>query len=319
MSRCRLISVTMSRWHTHPARAPMLATPTSDTSEAVRTGARERAQAMLCHAIDPPRGLLDAIETAATFHDLGKLDPANQAVLKRGRGGRLRWDHIDAGVAHLSGEDVQDWMSAWLIRAHHAPGPPGERSSTSTLMARSPASGQATAMRTSRDRHAEQQSHTDVTSSGISPCHEAALGLTARPNVGVRSHGMTMRLALSCLVDADHADTAFFDTGRFAADSPPPRWEERLESLCRYVRDLPVGETSGGESPKSTSVGFLRGVRSVAGIGCNGGLRRHRWGSARRRPSPPTYFGGRWTRLQICVASSSSHLTRTYSRRRRSG
>ena len=52
-----------------------------------------------------------------------------------------------------------------------------------------------------------------------------------------------MRLALSCLVDADHADTAFFDTGRRPPEAPEPRWRERLESLCRYVRGLPAGET----------------------------------------------------------------------------
>jgi CRISPR-associated endonuclease/helicase Cas3 len=52
-----------------------------------------------------------------------------------------------------------------------------------------------------------------------------------------------MRLALSCLVDADHTDTAFFDTGRLPPDAPEPRWAERLEALCRFVRKLPPGET----------------------------------------------------------------------------
>jgi CRISPR-associated endonuclease/helicase Cas3 len=52
-----------------------------------------------------------------------------------------------------------------------------------------------------------------------------------------------MRLALSCLVDADHADTAFFDTGRRPPDPPEPKWADRLKALCRYVRQLPSGET----------------------------------------------------------------------------
>jgi CRISPR-associated endonuclease/helicase Cas3 len=51
-----------------------------------------------------------------------------------------------------------------------------------------------------------------------------------------------MRLALSCLVDADHTDTAFFDTGRLPPESLPPRWAERLDALRRYVRALPSGE-----------------------------------------------------------------------------
>src|SRR6185295_2566373 len=74
------------------------------------------------YAVDRQQGLLDAIDAAATFHDLGKLDSDTQAVLRRGRGGKLYWDHIDAGVAHLSSH--KDWMAAWLVRAHHAPGLP---------------------------------------------------------------------------------------------------------------------------------------------------------------------------------------------------
>ena len=90
--------------------------------EAVLRGAHERAEAMLCHASSPPPGLLAAIDEAAMYHDLGKLDPGIQASLHKGRGVRLRWDHIDAGVAQLFA--AQDWMSAWLVRAHHAPGLP---------------------------------------------------------------------------------------------------------------------------------------------------------------------------------------------------
>jgi len=88
----------------------------------VRQRARDRAEAMLRYAPDHAESVLDAVETAATFHDLGKLDPDTQAVLRKGRRGRLEWDHIDAGVAHLSTQ--KDWMSAWLVRAHHAPGLP---------------------------------------------------------------------------------------------------------------------------------------------------------------------------------------------------
>jgi CRISPR-associated endonuclease/helicase Cas3 len=67
-----------------------------------------------------PDGLLKAIEAAACFHDLGKLDAQNQAAFASN--GRLPWDHIDAGVAHLS--RLGNWMAAWIVRAHHAPGLP---------------------------------------------------------------------------------------------------------------------------------------------------------------------------------------------------
>ncbi len=50
-----------------------------------------------------------------------------------------------------------------------------------------------------------------------------------------------MRLALSCLVDADHSDTASFDTGWSAPDPPEPRWSERLAALDDYVSGLGSG------------------------------------------------------------------------------
>jgi CRISPR-associated endonuclease/helicase Cas3 len=235
----------------HRKRVPLAHSPPPGTDagdpyerhvKAVRAGACERARAMLHHATDPPRDVVDAIETAATFHDLGKLDSANQAVLKRCRGGGLPWDHIDAGVAHLMGDSVQDSMSAWLIRAHHAPGLPEYAQHFDS-------DGLGRRLRgrrrdeDERDRHATQQARTDSHLQEYLSDHEAVVG-AHKGTRGIPRHGLTMRLALSCLADADHTDTAFYDTGRLPAHAPPPRWGERLESLCRYVRNLPVGETT---------------------------------------------------------------------------
>jgi CRISPR-associated endonuclease/helicase Cas3 len=207
--------------------------------EGVRIGARERAEEMLRYATPPIPALLEAIEAAATFHDLGKLDPANQAALKRGRGNRLPWDHIDAGVAHLSA--LQDWMAAWLVRAHHAPGLPEkqEHFNPDNLGRR---------LRGRRhddeepERHGAQIEQTDQHLGEYLSLHETLVGAfefrTRRP-----IHGLAMRLALSCLVDADHSDTACFDTGRPMPAPAAGRWAERLEALRRYVYGLPEGET----------------------------------------------------------------------------
>src|SRR5262245_29916149 len=77
---------------------------------------------MLRFAKSRSDGFPEAIEAAAGFHDLGKLDEENQKVLQQGRAARLPWDHIDAGVAHFS--NLKNWMAAWLVRGHHAPGLP---------------------------------------------------------------------------------------------------------------------------------------------------------------------------------------------------
>lgn len=207
--------------------------------EAVRRDASQNAEAMLRYASDPPPGFLQAIEEAATFHDLGKLDHDIQAVLRKGRGGRLRWDHIDAGVAHLSA--VQDWMAAWLIRSHHAPGLPEKQAHFN----RDKLGWRLRGRRRDEedhDRHQEQIERTDTYLQHYLNLHESVIG-----QAGVERrrpvHGLTMRLALSCLVDADHSDTAFFDSGRHLPEAPEPRWAERLDVLGRYVRGLPCGNT----------------------------------------------------------------------------
>jgi CRISPR-associated endonuclease/helicase Cas3 len=91
-------------------------------------------------------------------------------------------------------------------------------------------------------RHDEQIARTNAFLHEYLELHETALGGVdagaTRP-----SHGLSMRLALSCMVDADHADTAFFDTGSQLPDPPQGRWAERLLALKDYVRNLPSGKT----------------------------------------------------------------------------
>lgn len=206
---------------------------------AVQRGAVERAQEMLRYASNQPSGLLEAIKSAAIFHDLGKLDPDIQAVFRKGRGSRLKWDHIDAGVAHLSAK--QSWMAAWLVRAHHAPGFPQK-------IGHFDPDGLGRRLRGRRndddtkERHDKQIERTESLIRHYLTVHETVVGdqpvSRRRP-----SHGLTMRLALSCLVDADHSDSAFFDTGQPLPSGPNPRWAERLSTLREYVRGLPAGTT----------------------------------------------------------------------------
>lgn len=222
-----------------PPQAGMLGDPYERHIHAVKQGARTRAQEMLRYASGQLPGLLEAIESAATFHDLGKLDPDIQAVFRKGRGRKLKWDHIDAGVAHLSAK--QNWMAAWLVRAHHAPGLPQK-------IKHFDPDGLGRRLRGRRndddkkERHDKQIERTGSMIRHYLDAHEAIVGDQSvshrRP-----SHGLTMRLALSCLVDADHSDSSFFDTGQPLPIGPKPRWSERLSALCEYVRELPVGKT----------------------------------------------------------------------------
>ncbi|HEX4959325.1 MAG TPA: DEAD/DEAH box helicase [Thermoanaerobaculia bacterium] len=210
---------------------------------------------MLRHARDQrSQELLDAVDAAATFHDLGKLDPDTQEVLRRGRGGKLYWDHIDAGVAHLSSN--KDWMAAWLVRAHHAPGLPEKQEHFNPDNLGRRLRGRRRDDE-DRERHAEQRKRTDEHLTEYVRLHHSV----SEPcgTVGPRrpSHGLSMRLALSCLVDADHSDTAFFDTGQLPPKPPEPRWAERLDALRQFVSSLPTGSTEAERSRNRRRAAFF--------------------------------------------------------------
>lgn len=202
---------------------------------AVREGASERAAAMLRFAMPAPTGFMEAVEAAGAFHDLGKLDPHTQGKLAEGRGATLCWDHIDAGVAHLTA--CRSGMAAWLVRAHHAPGLPSQ-------LAHFDKDGLGRRLRGRRrddedaERHEAQIARTNSHLTDLLAVHNAAVG--AKPVKPSKvCHGLEMRLALSCLIDADHEDTARFDNGFTLLDPPQPRWTERLASLDAYITSMP--------------------------------------------------------------------------------
>lgn len=204
---------------------------------AVREGARQRAEAMLRFATHPPKGFMEAVEAAGAFHDLGKLDPHTQAKLAEGRGAALSWDHIDAGVAHLTA--CRSGMASWLVRAHHAPGLPSKP-------AHFDKDGVGRRLRGRRrddddaERHEAQITRTNAHLADWLAVHTEAAG-SFSPMPSTVCHGLEMRLALSCLVDADHEDTARFDAGVDPPPPPPkPRWTERLAGLNAHVSALPL-------------------------------------------------------------------------------
>lgn len=211
----------------------------------VRSGARQRAENMVRFAREPPLDFVANIEVAATFHDIGKLDAENQSAFGQGRAGRMPWDHIDAGVAHLLTNGNR--MAAWLVRAHHAPGLP-------RLAKHFDRDGLGLKLRGLRNDSAERTEHdrqivrTDTRLSQYLADHAAAVGPVA-VSPARASHCLTLRLALSCLVDADYSDTAAFDSGIAPGEPPSPRWQDRLHRLDAYVEEL--GRS--GDGPRNTA------------------------------------------------------------------
>jgi len=218
----------------HSARRGFQPDPYARHVEAVVDGALENVGALMRFAPDWASGLPEAVRAAATFHDLGKLDDDIQAILRRGRSGALRWDHVDAGVAHLAAS--REWMAAWLVRSHHAPGLPAKLDHFGTAGARWKLRGRRWPEIDER-AHLEQIARTDACLSEYLGMHESVVDRTDLDQRQAQ-HGLVMRIALSCLVDADHSDTAYFDTGYNRSSAPDSRWEERLVALQNYVSGL---------------------------------------------------------------------------------
>lgn len=178
------------------------------------------------------------VRLAAEFHDLGKLDPANQKILgKAGSRESLPVKHWDAGVAALlrTGE-VRDSFAAALVYAHHKGLPNFEAEKAR----------QDVAFReeeTVPGRPEPTCAFNDTRLDKFLERHRHALESEALPPIPASgaTHGVPPlfhRLALSCVVDADHTDTAYHRTGIEPPPGVPLRARERRAALERYVQRL---------------------------------------------------------------------------------
>ena len=181
---------------------------------------------------------------ALRIHDIGKLEPSNQDVLSGHKNGKLPYDHVDGGVAVALSRG--DKLAAWLVRAHHAPGL-ASVSDEKTLLKRIRPSEILRGKRYRRNslerdviaQHKELIVKTDTLVKQITTDHEICCNHDLEGNqTGVPDNALSTRLLLSCLVDADHSDTASYYAEPHKKHSWNPRWGERLEKLEKYISSL---------------------------------------------------------------------------------
>ncbi|HID28485.1 MAG TPA: CRISPR-associated protein [Desulfobacterales bacterium] len=179
---------------------------------------------------------IDWIEAASVYHDLGKLDTENQSVLENDSRKPLPVAHDDAGVAELDKLGRQE--AAALAYAHHA----GLFSRDNELAKQGRPFRQLNRTTPQNEIVAD---HVDRELENYERVHAASKCpvLDQVEPSGLHGCGFTRRVALSCLVDADHGDTARHYGNEVEIPEIKPGWTERLSALQRYVDQLPEGNT----------------------------------------------------------------------------
>lgn len=173
---------------------------------------------------------VQTVGIAAEYHDLGKLDERNQAVLSRSSKEALPVNHVDAGVCHLLAEKATRW-AALLVYGHHAYKPHhglppirDPREIPLDVQFRDPN------LRGETERMLGQFL-TEHRESIFTPQSGDRLA-------EAKISRLFLRFALSCLVDADHTDTAQHHGQAVPQVGLPLQAAERLASLDRYVERL---------------------------------------------------------------------------------
>lgn len=183
-----------------------------------------------CYSVKANGILSTIVRDSALLHDLGKLEERNQSVLREQsrRRRHLPVDHTDAGSAAL--QKMGSGCAAMLVYSHHQ----GLPDLSTEFVARG--------CSIFRNGNAEVRAETDAALPALLRQHEALF--PRKPNKEVQAYdgdpAVFLRMALSCLADADHGDTAAA-FGQTEKAMPELRPQERLAALDHYVSKF--GET----------------------------------------------------------------------------
>jgi len=173
----------------------------------------------------------NACSLGAEFHDLGKIDPENQVILSGKKQAKaLPMPHWDAGAVHLLSHRTNEaTLAAFLIYAHHLglPDIPDQSIRQDLFL---------------RHHNPEVVARVNNKLNDYLALHREAFGergsTVCRSVLDPTELSIFLRLALSCLVDADHSDSASH-FGDYYEEQPclllP---EHRLKALDQYVANI---------------------------------------------------------------------------------
>ncbi len=200
--------------------------------------AGDNARHVASYYVEDGQLLYEAVRLAAAFHDLGKLDSLNQNILSGKFKGKLL-NHVDAGSAVFLSNEYSNAISCLLVFSHHlglpdivdeinSPAPFRDRSETEIARKVIPFYEYSNNL---------LNQYLDIHKSIINDIEKSHFNL---PN----NHQMLLRIALSCLVDADHFDTAKNYNSSIPQNGLPLFPEKRLELLDNYITNLATSSDS---------------------------------------------------------------------------
>lgn len=211
----------------HSAQGDIAAQPYLDHVLAVYRGAKENIETALnffSGSSGKRHVFHKAVSEGSLFHDLGKLDTENQAVLSRPDSReKLPLNHCDAGTAWLLRNGALN--GALLVYCHHA-----------GLFTLSEERIKNDGNKAFRDLDVAEV--VDKNLNTYLEGHGTETNPYEPSKDSLPLKGLSLRIALSCLVDADHHDTAFNYGNEVGKKNCPTRWSERQEALQCYVEGL---------------------------------------------------------------------------------
>lgn len=197
--------------------------------DGVASRAYRAAEEAALYASSDGELLKKIVPIAAQYHDLGKLDEENQVVLSgKCTAPRLPIQHTDAGTSYLL-NNLQMPPGAVLVRSHHIGLPDFVEEQNRT---------EKTVLRDEKVMGRVNQTLSEL----IRLHNETILAKKAINPVSFGIAGdasLFFRVALSCLADGDHTDTAIHYQDQVAEEPVVElRSSERLAALDRYIEDL---------------------------------------------------------------------------------
>lgn len=214
-------------YYAHSAKGSIPAQEYSNHVSGVFALARKYVQEIGYYSILDRALLSEAAEKASIYHDLGKLIKGNQEVLSgRKLSKSLPVNHVDAGAAYLLKENHLSVISAAIVQAHHIGFPDFSKELIrGNLIFRD----ESIKLDVDQELSELELIHNNMVQS---ECHFELENI-----IGDRS--VFFRMLLSCLVDADHTDTAI-NYKKYPVYLEPVslRPDERLKRLDQYVSEL---------------------------------------------------------------------------------